>query len=181
MTATLIETCHRMSNIVQGLVDFSTEQVNAPVAPTLLKEVVDMSFDLVRSRFESAHIAFNLPDIDPYLVVECRRSDIAKVLFNLLINSLESVQHSDERWVSIQVIDVGHSVTINVLDSGAPIAAHVKDKIFEPFFTTKGTAHTGLGLSISKGIMENHGGSIAVASSAKNACITLTLPKKSVS
>ena len=175
---TLIDSCGRIRNIVQGLVDFSTEQIDAPFAPVVLKDVLSMSYDLVRSRYEVARTSLTLPDIDPCLVVECRRSDIAKILFNLLINSLESIQFIDQRWVSIHVVDEDASVSISVTDSGTALAAHLREKVFEPFFTTKGNNHTGLGLSISKGLVENHGGRLVVPSSSKNACFTFSLPKK---
>ena len=45
------------------------------------------------------------------------------------------------------------------------MTAAQKEKIFEPFYTTKEVGKsTGLGMSISFGIIENHGGRIAVES-----------------
>jgi len=50
-----------------------------------------------------------------------------------------------------------------VIDSGPGIPRGILAKLFDPFFSTKPQG-TGLGLSISQTIMQEHGGSIAVAS-----------------
>lgn len=52
---------------------------------------------------------------------------------------------------------------VRVTDSGAGIPRGVLAKMFDPFFTTRARG-TGLGLSISQTIMQEHGGSIEVAS-----------------
>ncbi len=52
---------------------------------------------------------------------------------------------------------------VRVTDTGSGIPRGVLEKLFDPFFTTKPRG-TGLGLSISQTILQEHGGSIEVAS-----------------
>jgi len=52
---------------------------------------------------------------------------------------------------------------VRVTDSGVGIPRGVLGKLFDPFFSTKPKG-TGLGLSICQTIMQEHGGSIEVAS-----------------
>ena len=62
-------------------------------------------------------------------------------------------------------------------DTGQGIAPGQLKDIFTPFFTTKPSG-TGLGLSVSYGIVENHGGSIAVTSTpGVGSLFVVTLPR----
>ena len=56
-----------------------------------------------------------------------------------------------------------HYQQVRVIDTGAGIPRGVLSRLFDPFFSTK-PGGTGLGLSICQPIMQEHSGSIAVAS-----------------
>jgi CheY-like chemotaxis protein len=54
-------------------------------------------------------------------------------------------------------------IRITVEDNGPGIPAHLRARVFEPYFTTKPTGvGTGVGLAVSLGIVEAHGGTLAV-------------------
>jgi signal transduction histidine kinase len=73
--------------------------------------------------------------------------------------------------ISARPID-GHAEII-ITDDGAGIREEHLSKIFNPFFTTK-KGGTGLGLPICRKIIEDHEGSINIASSeGKGTTITL--------
>ncbi len=93
-------------------------------------------------------------------------SDQLKQLFlNLLINSVEAMEHDGE--VTIRLADRathdGHSLLIEITDSGAGIPDHLVGKVFEPFVTTKPKG-SGLGLAICRGITDAHKGTIRASS-----------------
>jgi len=71
-------------------------------------------------------------------------------------------------------------VAIAITDNGDGIAADVLPRLFQPFFTTKGEQGTGLGLWVSQGIVQKHGGSIAIKSSTSEddhgTTVTVFLP-----
>ncbi|MCY1537022.1 Sensor kinase CckA [compost metagenome] len=54
---------------------------------------------------------------------------------------------------------------VSVRDNGTGIAPDNVGRVFEPFFTTRDVgAGLGLGLSVSYGIVQRHGGTLAVES-----------------
>jgi signal transduction histidine kinase len=72
----------------------------------------------------------------------------------------------------------GKVVTIKVTDNGPGIPQSIQDHVFEPFFTTKEEG-TGLGLSIVARIVEEHGGTVHLASKeGEGATFTIALPSK---
>jgi len=65
---------------------------------------------------------------------------------------------------------------LRVLDTGVGIPREVVPRLFDPFFTTK-AGGTGLGLSISQSILQEHGGTISVASrEGRGTTVVVELP-----
>ena len=91
------------------------------------------------------------------------RHMLEQVLMNLILNAVQSIK--GDGVVTVRSGTDGTWCTIEVQDTGCGISPDVLPKIFDPFFTTKGQGEgTGLGLSVSLGIVERHGGAIAVKS-----------------
>jgi signal transduction histidine kinase len=82
---------------------------------------------------------------------------------NLLSNAIDACDRGGT--VTVRSWSEDDGVRISVSDTGPGIDPAIRDRIFDPFFTTKPIGQgTGLGLSISYGIVQEHGGSIAVDS-----------------
>jgi len=67
----------------------------------------------------------------------------------------------------LQTVPPGIYVQLSISDDGSGIDPRISDRIFEPFFTTKKMDKirgSGLGLSIVHGVVEDHGGYIALDS-----------------
>jgi signal transduction histidine kinase len=65
---------------------------------------------------------------------------------------------------------------LRVIDTGVGIPREVIPRLFDPFFTTR-AGGTGLGLSISQSIVQEHGGTISIASrEGRGTTVVVELP-----
>ena len=106
------------------------------------------------------------------------RESLRSVFTNLVINAVEAID-GDGGSVSIKLSETGqNSVKVEIIDTGHGIAADDISKVFEPYFSTKETG-TGLGLAIVKKAIDDHGGTISVASrEGTGTTFTIILPAK---
>ncbi len=118
------------------------------------------------------------PGIDP-LEMDVQRME--RVLNNLVSNALRHTPPGG--LVSIRAECENGSVRVTVQDSGEGVPSEDLAHIFERFYRgdksrSRATGGAGLGLAIAKGIVEAHGGSIAVQSQlGQGATFTFTVPK----
>ncbi len=87
---------------------------------------------------------------------------IKEALMNVLINAREAMGEGGTLILATRRGE-GHTVEIDVTDTGSGIAPADLARIFEPFFTTKNYG-TGLGLTNVKRLVEDNGGTLAVTS-----------------
>ena len=106
------------------------------------------------------------------------RESLRSVFTNLVINAVEAID-GEGGTVAIKLSNAeANSVKVEVVDSGCGIAAQDISKVFEPYFSTKDTG-TGLGLAIVKKAVDDHGGTISVASKeGSGTTFTIILPAK---
>ncbi len=108
--------------------------------------------------------------------VECLPGKLNQVFMNILTNSILAIEDKGE--ITIETSSKEGRVKISFKDNGKGMPPEVRDHIFEPFFTTRRVGEgTGLGLSISYSIIEEHAGTIEVASQpGKGTEFVITLP-----
>jgi signal transduction histidine kinase len=116
------------------------------------------------------------PDVDPVLMDTQR---IGRVLNNLVGNALRHTPAGGK--VEVRARRTGPGVEVTVRDSGEGIRPEDLPRIFESFFRgeksrSRATGGSGLGLAIARGIVQAHGGDIAVTSQPGDTRFTFTFP-----
>ncbi|MBC2744839.1 MAG: response regulator [Desulfosarcina sp.] len=144
---------------------------------TIISEYVDSPVHH-KSALQHPDIRVRL-ELEPSLLsLHGSSGDLTKIVMNLMINALESINGPGEISVTtkncyidamkIGTTDVGEGeyVHLSVMDTGGGIAAEHLARIFEPFYTKKklGKSGSGLGLAVVWGTVQDHGGAIDVHS-----------------
>jgi two-component system sensor histidine kinase PilS (NtrC family) len=136
---------------------------------TDMKEVIDDAIESVRygqDWNESIEVAWEL--MTPTTTIEVNRAEIRQVMWNLLLNAVQSMPDGGRLTIAINRMtlpgrDSDEYMEIRIIDNGMGIDEEDIKKIFEPFYTTKERG-TGLGLAVVSRIIEGHSGKISMES-----------------
>ncbi|WP_194973333.1 sensor histidine kinase [Aquiflexum lacus] len=167
----------RADAIVKGMLEHSrtgSGEKELTDINSLANEYLNLAYQSFKSKNKEVEISL-ITDLDPSLPkIDIIRSDIGKVLLNILNNAFYAVgkghvgtEHalSLPPTITVSTKNLGDKIEISVKDNGPGIPDAIKNKIFQPFFTTKPTGQgTGLGLSLSYDIVKAHGGELRVES-----------------
>lgn len=98
---------------------------------------------------------------------------LTRAFGNLVKNACEAMAGQGTLTLQTRPIEAG--VEVAVADSGPGIPQEERERIFTPYFTTKDDG-TGLGLAIVRRVVEDHGGTLALAPSKNGARFVVALP-----
>jgi len=143
-----------------------------------LRTEAEDALRLIEVRADECGIETKIIQDEALPVVMADRDSLRSVFTNLVINAVEAID-GEGGSISITLSNTDpNSVKVEITDSGCGIAAGDISKVFEPYFSTKDTG-TGLGLAIVKKAVDDHGGTISVASKeGSGTTFTIILPAK---
>jgi two-component system, LuxR family, sensor kinase FixL len=149
----------RAGQIIRRLRDFVARGESERRVEDVRKLVEEASaLALVGAKDRGVRVRFAFDPKSEFVLAD--KVQIQQVLLNLIRNAIESMEETERRELVISTAASGGMVEIGVADTGAGIAAEIREQLFQPFVTTKRQG-MGVGLSISRTIAEAHGGSIA--------------------
>ncbi|MDC0032060.1 ATP-binding protein [Pelagibacteraceae bacterium] len=177
-----IDTINRQVDDIKNLVDEFSNFARMP-APNMkknnIKDIIDnavLLFDL-----ESNKVLIELDQKSLNYSVKCDESQINRVLNNLIINSIHSIEskYKNERGGRIYIDGSlkDKYLKIKIFDNGKGLT-HKEEDLLKPYFSTKEkNIGTGLGLSIVEKIISEHGGNFHIYNieDRSGACSEFTL------
>ena len=173
----------RIATTVRDLLNFARdhhdELVEVDVGASL-----NRALRLVSRRIERQGVTLAV-DLAPNLpTVRARAHQIQQVLINLLLNARDALVEAEDleadgKRVQIRGYGDESDFVLEVWDNGPGIPAEILDSIFEPFYTRRRNSDgTGMGLAVTRGIIDEHGGTIAVHSEpGVETVFTVRLPR----
>jgi len=173
----IINETTRCGTIVKNLLLFSRKEVGE-FALVPIRQIVDRAALLMQHHFDISNVHFVTRYSDESLIIMGDEHQIQQALVALFVNAVEAMPDGGTLTVSVERDKSSGKIRIQIGDTGIGIAPDDISHIYEPFFTKKKDGKgVGLGLSVVYGIVERHGGSIAVASEmGKGTTFTLTFP-----
>lgn len=163
----IAEQAERAGQIIRHIRHFVRKE-EPELRPARLSTMTNTVLALLRPDAQRAGVTLVLdpaPEEDWVLAQEIQ---IEQVILNLARNAIEAMVDTppERRRLTLRTRRIdAERAEVRVLDTGPGLSRKVADSLFEPFVTTKPQG-MGLGLSISSGIVEAHGGQLAVESHA---------------
>jgi PAS domain S-box-containing protein len=158
----LIDEILDIARIEAGRLRLSLEPVDAV-------QVVEESISLLQpqARHEGVTLSMDPRDpTDPSVHVVADRQRLKQVLLNLISNGVKYNRQNGTVRVSVDRVDSGSRIRIDVTDTGRGIPVERIERLFAPFdrlgAEETGIEGTGLGLALTRPLVEAMGGTISV-------------------
>ena len=152
----------QIENLVNEFSDFA--RMPKPILKDNdLVKILNENLKLLKEIDKSINFDFNKQN--EKVIFNCDKEQIGRVFFNLIKNSIESIQQKSEKnlnfkkKISIEISSNNDHIKVIFIDNGIGLGNIKGDlkSIMNPYFTTKKNG-TGLGLSIVNKIVNDHNG-----------------------
>jgi signal transduction histidine kinase len=202
----IIEQVDRLDHTVTSLLKFARPP-EPQLRPGRIEDVIERVLALEAERLAEARVAVERRYAARLPVLYLDPGLLEQVLLNLVINAVQAMpgggtlalevapatrrsrpgeRSRGRRSADLEAPRPGAPagagtrpvpvVRVRVIDTGQGIPREVLPRLFDPFFTTKASG-TGLGLSISQSIVQEHGGTISIASrEGRGTTVVVELP-----
>jgi signal transduction histidine kinase len=166
----LVEDLLMYSKLEAGHFSVHVEEVDA-------RDILLETCEHYRTTAERRNVALSSMAPSSAVQIQCDRDRLAQALGNLLGNAIKFSPKGG--CVSAELEALADRCVFRVSDTGPGVSADHVDNIFRPFWQAPGTSNgAGLGLAIARGIIEAHGGELALEQHAPpGATFVFSLPR----
>ena len=181
---TILNQIKQIENLVNEFSDFA--RMPKPLfRENNLIELINSNILLLKKIDETIDINFNDNNLSKIISLN-DYEQISRVFFNLIKNSIESIQEKANKSkdfnkkIDIEINKINDYINIIIIDNGLGFVSQNTKDIIKPYYTTKQKG-SGLGLSIVNKIINDHNGSIEFKTIQFGAKVEIILPIKNVS
>ena len=177
-TQVIIQEADRLQDLMQRLL--SSHRVMQPALASI-HEILERVRRLIHAEYHDVSVRrdydTSLPDITG------DREQLLQAVLNISRNAAQAMQGKGEiifrtraaRQVTLAKKHYQLALELQVIDNGPGIPENIRDKIFYPLVSGRENG-SGLGLTIAQSFIQQHGGTIEVASRPGRTCFSLMLP-----
>jgi PAS domain S-box-containing protein len=149
----------RLDRVVRDFVQYSRPPA-LRLEPGSANHVVRAALDMLDAEIRGKRIEVGI-DLQSARPVTMDRDRLQRAVYNVLLNAVQVLP--EEGHITCRSRDEGSRCLLEISDNGPGLEPGRAEHIFDLFYTTK-PGGTGLGLPLANRIVEEHGGSMAVAS-----------------
>jgi signal transduction histidine kinase len=177
----LVDSLRRAIDLCEGTLAYGADQ-KAALKPSCFHVA-----PLVAECWELALPVNRMPstlvnEVSAELEITADRDQIARVLLNLMRNSLQAIapprgqEAKGEARITVSAKHEADKTVIWVQDNGPGVSETARQRLFEPFSISSSRRGSGLGLAIAADILRAHDGDISLVDSVYGACFKISLP-----
>ena len=177
---TILKQIKQIETLVNEFSDFA-RMPKPMIKENNIIEIIKTNFVLLKNIAKDIKLNFNLND-EKSLIILCDNEQISRVFFNLIKNSIESIEEKSiksgnfDKIIDIEIKKRNDYISINLTDNGIGFTKINTKDLIKPYFTTKHKG-SGLGLSIVNKIINDHNGSLKFLEKKDGAKIEILLPR----
>ncbi|BDG03463.1 two-component system sensor histidine kinase NtrB [Anaeromyxobacter oryzae] len=166
----------RIQRLARDLVTYA-RPTGARTEPVDLAQVLDEALRMAKPALKESGAVVEREGV-AVPPVEANRPSLVQVVLALLTNATQALPPGGT--IRVRLGHDGAQATIAVEDTGSGMTPEIAARAFEPFFTTRPGIGIGLGLPIVSGIVQRHGGTVALESAPGTGTkVVVRLPVKS--
>jgi DNA-binding response OmpR family regulator len=141
-----------------------------------INEIINLALSRMAQQISEKMVVLTTRFIENPPLIPADNENLTTAIANIIENSIEAMENSPLKKLSITTGVDRDYFEIEIADSGRGISRDAVKNIYDPFFTSK-TYGPGLGLTFALKTIQSHDGTISVQSEVgKGTCFTIRLP-----
>ena len=179
-TEVIVQEVDRLDRTVEQLLGFA-RPTKSDMVPFNIEEAIERALIMLKPEIEKKKIDVQKNCPPRLRKIKADRSQMTQLFLNMFLNALQAMP--EQGTLSIALSEKSHpgadktALVVKVTDTGHGMSRQALEHLFMPFYTNREDG-TGLGLAIAHKIIEEHGGTIDVASEEeKGTTFTMSFPE----